>query len=76
MVYVGLYVNNNATHTKKSENQFDPVIIFFRIYEQHRHISSSSGGAHLQPSIHPHSGVMFRKDIFYGGSLYNIPEYK
>ncbi len=22
------------------------------------------------------SGVMFRKDIFYGGSLYNIPEYK
>ena len=22
------------------------------------------------------SGVMFRKDILYGGSLYNIPEYK
>ena len=22
------------------------------------------------------SGVMFRKDIFYSGSLYNIPEYK
>jgi len=29
-----------------------------------------------QPLLHPHSGVMFRKDIFYGGSLYNIPEYK
>ena len=25
---------------------------------------------------HPNAGVMFRKDILYGGSLYNIPEYK
>ena len=33
------------------------------------------------PRTHQHrsrhnSGVMFRKDILYGGSLYNIPEYK
>ena len=25
---------------------------------------------------HANAGVMFRKDILYGGSLYNIPEYK
>ena len=32
------------------------------------------GGAHRRSSND--RGVLFRKDIFYRGSLYNIPEYK
>lgn len=48
-----------------------------RIYDKKRHRGGHRAHhGHGHGHHHPEAGVMFRKDIFYGGSLYNIPEYK
>ena len=50
-----------------------------RIYEKAKGQGHgrAKGGGGRSTTIRPNaSGVMFRKDILYGGSLYNIPEYK
>lgn len=41
-----------------------------RIYDKQKHPGLRHNASN------PNAGVMFRKDILYGGSLYNIPEYK
>ena len=49
--------------------------ILNRIYENEGQRRSK----HLAPGTHKQNGstgVLYRKDIFYEGSLYNIPEYK
>lgn len=45
-----------------------------RIYEKKTPQNNHHG--HGRHHTHRNSGVMFRKDILYSGSLYNIPEYK
>ena len=44
-----------------------------KIYEQRAALPHTHRHHHRSRR---NSGVMFRKDILYGGSLYNIPEYK
>ena len=47
---------------------------FTKIYENRA--ANSRTNRHHGHHSRRNSGVMFRKDILYGGSLYNIPEYK
>lgn len=48
---------------------------FTKIYEN-RGLNPRTIQHHSHHHSRRNSGVMFRKDILYGGSLYNIPEYK
>ncbi len=45
-------------------------------HQHHQHQHHHHHHQHRRPSAHSGAGVMFRKDILYGGSLQNIPEYK
>jgi len=48
-----------------------------RIYEKQRAAAAAKhNGHHGHRAVNPNAGVMFRKDILYAASLYNIPEYK
>ena len=69
-----LSLSNANSQTKKSVANFGS---HSTIYEKPKNQRASRGGPSNSGRRSSHGErVIFRKDVFYYGSLYNIPEYK
>jgi hypothetical protein len=71
-----LSLSNTNSQSKKSITGFGSQS---RMYEKPKQQHGTVGAPRPRRSSHEGGGgggVLFRKDIFYHGSLYNIPEYK
>ncbi|KAK3095274.1 hypothetical protein FSP39_012542 [Pinctada imbricata] len=69
--------SEHPTHFAKSDgalHKMDPSLALPSRNSSHTFQRQTSTHSHQPSSIHP--GPMYRKDIFYSGSLLNIPQYK